>query len=127
MVDLTFDEGGRVMIVSGRTGQEFELSARPHYSPSGKWLVSVDGSEISDHTYDIAVLSSKADPARIEWKYTGPGGDTYELWSFVGWDGDDRIRLRAEVRVGNGEIKEYATTATSTSKGWVLRRPWAAR
>jgi hypothetical protein len=126
VVDLSFDEGGRVMIVSGRTGQELELSSRPHYSPSGKWLVSVNSSEVGDHAYDIAVLSSKTDPAKIEWKYSSPEGD-YELWSFVGWDGDDRIKLRAEVRKGSGPVTEHMTTATFTSKGWVLRRPWATR
>ena len=41
-------------------------------------------------------------PFELEWTYSTPQGNAYEAWQFVGWDGDDRLKLRAEVYDGKG-------------------------
>lgn len=126
LVDVSYHEGGRVLLVSGTTGAETELSAAPHYSPGGKRLVVVDATELGDRPHDIMILSAESDPPRVEWQYSTPKGQPYEAWEFVAWNGDDRIRLRAEVHKGGG-VTRRDTEAIRTSAGWQLKRPWARR
>ena len=115
------------MLVSGTAGGEFELSTAPHYSPTGRRIVAVDANEMNERPHDIIVMSSSSHPPKVEYQYTTPEGDKYELWSFVGWEGDNRIKLRAEVHDGRGGVAKHNTEAVLTAKGWQLKRPWVGR
>jgi hypothetical protein len=78
VVDVHYDEGGTVLLISSRTGHNVSVSTVPHYSPSGRYLVSVDATELGGRDYDIALLSSGNDPAKVEWQYSTPKGEPYE-------------------------------------------------
>lgn len=125
IIDVSYYEGGVVKLVSSRTGNEVATATVPHYSPNGTRLISVDQNEMGDRKYDIAIMSSDGDPVRPEWEYRTPQGDRYEVWTFLSWVGDDRIRLSATVFDGKGKAQDHETVAIRTGQGWQLDRPWA--
>jgi len=123
VIDIAYDEGGQVLLVNGHSGKEFELEASPHFSPTGARLVSVNSSEMGEHTYDIKILSNSEPSYNVEFQYSAPT-DSYELWHFVSWDGDHRIRLRTQVNDRVGGSKMYDSEVVAASDKWQLRRPW---
>ena len=99
-----------------------KLETMPEFSPGGRRFVSVNHTELGDRSYEIAIWATAPDVPKQEFRYATPEGDAYEYWEFVGWDGDDRIRLKVSVNEGN-DHKAYETDAVRTGQGWKLNRP----
>jgi hypothetical protein len=106
-------------VVSRRTGEFFGLEAEPHLSPDGKRFVVVAVDEMNGVNHDIAIFSTSTFPPRLEWSHT-PGSDGF--FSFLGWDGNERIRLAVRTSGENAE----ADVVRAASGGWILRQPVAA-
>jgi len=107
-----------VLLVNRRTGEETTLGGWPKLSPNKTRFV-VSASFVAGECgpdYNLAVFSLASDPPRLEWKFTGESVD--EDYYIDGWDGENRVRLRANI---NG--KETATDLRLTAQGWQLRRP----
>jgi hypothetical protein len=112
-------ESRKVAYVSRRAGEMITLDDYPHLSPNGKRFVAVAASEAWAVENDIALFSTEVDPPKPIWRYKAAN---YEMWYFVGWDGDDRIKLQVTMWVRK-ELKTLDADAVRTSKGWQLNKP----
>jgi hypothetical protein len=116
------DRGGAV--VSAKTGQSAVLGSLPEFSPKGQTFVSVDNDELNGRDYDVAIFSAGRGVLTEVFRYHTAASDPYEFWEFLGWDGDDRIRLKVTINMGTGGaflVRE--TDAVRTGRGWKLNRP----
>ena len=116
-------ESSRVMVVNGRSGSITRMDVHPHLAPSGKRLVMAAAIEAWDVEKEIAVYSVQKEKTELEWSYKA---QDYEMWRFVAWDGDDRIKLEVELwTVGsNGKPTLAAQPAElrRTNAGWSLNK-----
>jgi hypothetical protein len=124
-VSASFMECGHYLVVDRRGGETL-LDTMPVYSPLGTRFISVNASELCDRPYDVAIWSTDVSPPKREWEYAHANGGPYEVWEFLGWDGETTIRLRATVFDGKGGAQTYDTEAVHTAEGWRLARPWMA-
>jgi len=115
-------ESGATLFVSLRSGNVTILDDEPRFSPGGERFVVVKGSE-SDRDNDIAIYTAKSDPPALEFSYSAPE-QTYASYSFVGWEGDMRIRLKVYTREKAGtDPKDFDTQAIRTEAGWRIDGP----
>jgi hypothetical protein len=99
------------LMVSRRTGEVFRIEdAEPHFSPDGKRFVVVAVNE-QDAINQVAVYSTRAFPPALEWSYTPKSWST--TFGFVGWNGNDRVKLRILDQNSEAEISR-------TPMGWKL-------
>jgi hypothetical protein len=118
----TYEDRG-ADIVSAKTGQSVSLDTLPEFSPNGQAFVSVDPDELNGRHYDVAIWSVRRGVLKEELRYLAADSNPYELWEFLGWDGDDRIRLKVFINPGAGESLVRETDAVRTGRGWKLNRP----
>jgi hypothetical protein len=84
----------RYLVISGQNGRSFELEAEPHLAPDGKRFLVVAVDEMNGWERDVAIFSTSSFPPRLEWSYKTQAPDGYAIYSFAGWDGNGRIKLR---------------------------------
>jgi hypothetical protein len=118
----TYEDSGAV-VVSAKTGQSAGLASLPVFSPNGRTFVSVDNDELNGREYDVAIWSVSRDVLKEEFRYLAAASNPYEYWEFLGWDGNDRIRLKVTVNLGTGAVLVRETDAVRTGRGWKLNRP----
>lgn len=119
----TEDEGAAV--INAKTGQSLGLGSLPEFSPDGRTFVSVDADEMNGREYDVAIWSVADGAPKEVLRYQATSDtDSFESWAFVGWDGDNRIKLKVSL-VGTGEMQVRETDAVRTGRGWVLNWPKA--
>jgi len=123
VVHKGYMECGYYILVDRQTGAELKLDTMPVYSPGGSWLVSVNADELCGRPYDIAIWSA-ASPPQPEFQYAQAKDQPYEVWEFIAWDGEDGIKLKAQVFDGKGGAETYHAEAVRTAQGWQLKRPW---
>jgi hypothetical protein len=111
------------LVISTRTGRSVELASLPQFSPSGRWFVSVNVNQIDESQYALAIWSTAPDVPKQELRYGARQVLPHEYWQFVGWDGDNRIRLKVGVDPGTGQTREVETSAVHTEHGWALNWP----
>ncbi len=117
-VSASYYEETEFILVSSRAGHVTKLDWEPHFSPTGKRFVAVgEANPMRRAPKDIVIYSAETDPPRLEWSHDA--GNALALYSFAGWDGDDRVRLRVGMRVGN-EAKELDADAVHINGGWRL-------
>jgi hypothetical protein len=112
-------ESRKVAYVSRRAGEMITLDDYPRLSPNGKRFVAVAASEAWEVENDIALFSTEVDPPKLIWRYKAAN---YEMWYFVGWDGEDRIKLQVTMWVGK-ELKTLDADAVRANTGWQLNKP----
>lgn len=107
-----------LLLVNRRTGEEITLGGWPYLSPSGKRFVVADPRDAGNcgPEYAVAVFSLASDRARLEWKFTPEGFESYDVDA---WNGDNRVQLRARGADG----KQVATDLKLTAQSWQLKRP----
>jgi hypothetical protein len=110
-------ESGHWILLSRRSGAEIELAMPPHFSPSGRRLVTANDTESGDSGVDIWSVAS--DPPKLEFRHRPPEQE-YELYSFKAWDGDDRVEFNAQIRFGS-EIKSLPAELSRFGGRWQLR------
>jgi hypothetical protein len=121
LVDVGFlGHGGTTFLVSRRTGSHIRLDAAPLYSPAGKRLAAVSATE-SDGENSIEIWTA-GDPPRSEWRYTVPK-DEYALYQFIGWDGEERLKMTVTTRIDGQLHDSLPVEAVRTSDGWKLMPP----
>jgi hypothetical protein len=123
VIDALAYESSRALVVSRRTGTSTILDVRPHLSPSGKRLVAAAAIEAWDYENDIVIHSVQNGTLAREWSYKA---QEYEMWKFVSWDGDDRIKLEVTLWTvdagGNRALATRSAELRRTSSGWVLKK-----
>ncbi len=112
------DDGAYV--ISTKTGTMVRINTMPEFSPSGRWVVSVDSDELNARPYDVAIWATDPEYLKEELRYTRDANGPYEAWEFLGWDGDERIRFKVYVNNGHGPMTEVETTAVHWNDGWKL-------
>jgi len=119
VIQVAAYESYKVMVVNRRGAAMTIMDAYPHMAPGGKRLVSVAASEAWELDNDIAIYFVAADGLTREWAYKA---QEYEMWEFIGWDGDDRIRLEVTLRpISNPKaFATFAAEARHTGSGWRL-------
>lgn len=103
-----------VTLVSRRTGATTNLEGYPRLSPDGTRFITVAGSDAWDIKFPIAIYLN-TDPPTLEWRFPDP--PEYEEYSFDGWDGENRAKVRT---VTDPQID---TDVRRTATGWILKRP----
>lgn len=111
-------EGGGLRLVSAKTGEELELPDDLHFSPSGNRFV-VTGDEY-DHRVIIGSIGEGEIKQELAYDYDFP--EDSELWSVLGWDGENRIRLQVSPSGSDG--RDVDTDAVLKEQGWVLNWPF---
>ena len=123
VIDWLAHESSRVLVVSRRTGASTRLDVRPHLSPSGKRLVAAAAIEAWAVDNEIVVYSVQNGSLTLEWRYKA---QEYEMWDYVSWDGDDRIKLEVTLWTvdggGNHALVKQSAELERTSSGWVLNK-----
>jgi hypothetical protein len=115
-------ESSRVIVVNGRSGSAARMDVHPHLAPSGKRLVTAAAIEAWDVEKEIAIYSVRKDKIELEWSYKA---QDYEMWNFVSWDGDGRIKLQVHLWVDRNGERVLATQPRElrrTNAGWVLHQ-----
>jgi hypothetical protein len=122
LVDVAFlADGGTTFLVSSRTGEHIRIDAELHFSPSGRRIAAVSASELGGEN-SIEIWATTNDLPKSEWRYVVPDGE-YSLYEFVGWDGDDRLKMRVTTRMGEEVYDSLPVEAIRTSTGWTLMPP----
>lgn len=111
-----YEEDGS-LVISTRTGRSVELEGLPQFSPSGRWFASVNENQIDESQYAVAIWSTAPDMPKQELRYSARQDSSSEYWQFLGWNDDDRIKLKVRVSSGEGEAQEMETSAVRTSQG----------
>jgi len=114
-------EGGDFLLISARTGKELQLDEIPHFSPSGKRMAAVSASE-SYNDNSIEIWTTGDNLPKREWRHEVPN-DKYELYEFESWDGDDRLKMRVTLRIGEELRGGIPVEAVRTASGWQLMPP----
>ena len=79
-----------VIVVSRRTGAVTKIDVHPHLSPGGARLVAAAAIEAWDVEKHLAIYYVQKGGLKLEWSYRAKD---YELWEFVWWDNDERVKL----------------------------------
>lgn len=113
---IAYYEDFKYSWVDDVSGHATILEDEPHFSPSGHQFVVVKGDEAS--SFDGIQIWSDHGPSMV-WKYFPKG---YALYSFVNWQGEDRISLRVSTMVHH-QITDLPAQLVHTSKGWEIEDP----
>jgi hypothetical protein len=107
LVNVGYYESDQWLLVSQEDGKEVQIVAPPGYSPNRKWLASVYWTEgTDDGNNGIDIVPADLNPNEPAFHYRP---ENYELWEFVGWDGDDRLLLKVTWHEGNDPTRELVT------------------
>jgi len=117
-----YEESGS-LVISTKTGHSVELDSLPQFSPSGRWFASVNVNQIDESQYAFGIWSTTPDGPQQVFRYSARMTQPDEHWEFVGWDGDDRIKLKVSINPGSGQMREMETSAVRTAQGWRLNWP----
>jgi hypothetical protein len=116
-------ESSRFIVVNGRSGSIARMDVLPHLAPSGKRLVTAAAVEAWEVEKEIAIYSVRKDKIDLEWSYKAPD---YEMWSFVSWNGDDRVKLKVQLwivgRTGERVLATQPAELRRTNAGWLLNK-----
>lgn len=99
LVHVLYYESDEWILVRQQDGKEEGIVAPPRYSPSKKWLASVFWTEgPSDGNNGIDIVPANGDSTEAAFHYRPKD---YELWEFVGWEGDDRLLVKVTSHAGS--------------------------
>jgi hypothetical protein len=122
LIQIGYYEGAEWMLVRLDSGKETKIHEPPHYSPREKFLVSVCSSEgPSSCGNGIDIIATQPSKATRDWHYRPPD-NSYELFEFVGWDGDARVKLTVTFRVGD-DLKTQPASVDLIDGRWRLKMP----
>jgi hypothetical protein len=103
-----------------QTGEQFELPDTPHISPDGRYIAAISASEVSWKVNGIDVWSVAGGKPKLEFTYRVPD-DRYALYKFLGWRGNDEVKLTAEVIDTPGQEAQTRSGVVRRAKqGWRL-------
>ena len=112
-----------VIVVSGRTGAITKMDVHPHLSPGGTRLVAASAIEAWDVEKHLAIYYVQKDGPKLEWSYRTKD---YELWEFVVWDNDERIKLKVTRSTidpnGTSRLATLPADLRRTIVGWQLNK-----
>jgi len=123
VVSYSLYEGGGATIVSAKSGRTVFLTNLPVFSPNGRFFAAADSDPHYERKYEIAVWSFVSDKAKQEFTYSTRKTAREEFWDVLGWDGNDRIKLKVGIPDDAYEMQESETQLVRTKQGWKLNWP----
>jgi hypothetical protein len=125
LVHVSYYEWQEWFLISRRDGRQEKIVAPPGYSPNRTWLASVNWNEgPDDGNNGVDIVPADFNSNEPAFHYSP---EQYELWTFAGWEGDDRLSLRVTWHPGNdpaGESVTWFAEAVHKNGRWYLNR-WA--
>jgi hypothetical protein len=121
VVDVGFLEGGRTEVFARADGRSVSVNnTAPEFSLSGRLFVAVESSEAYDmQDRDLSIWSTGKGVPALVWSHKP--GDGYEIFEFVAWEGEDRVKLRATFGTDEkGTLKEGTAAVVRGPGGWKL-------
>ena len=86
-------------------------------------MVAAAAIEAWDVEKEIAIYAVQMNSLKLEWSYKA---SEYEMWNFVAWDGDERIKLRVTLwtvdRSGTRVLATQNAEVQRTILGWQLNK-----
>ena len=86
-------------------------------------MVAAAAIEAWDVDNEIVIYSVQNGSLMLEWSYKA---QEYEMWDYVSWDGDDRIKLKVALWSvdggGNHALAKQSAELRRTNSGWVLNK-----
>ena len=110
-----------VIVVSRRTGAITKMDVHPRLSPGGTRLVAAAAIEAWEVEKHLAIYYVLKGGLKLEWSYRAKD---YELWEFVSWDNDERVKLNVTRSTGdlNGRLATQPADLRRTIVGWQLNK-----
>ena len=122
LVEISYYEGVEWRLVGIATGTESNILSPPHYSPQKKWLASVNWSDgPSGGGNGLDIVPAMPNDAVREFHYRVPNGE-YAAYEFVGWDGDDHLKLTITFNAGQ-DTKTLPASVDLINGVWRLKLP----
>jgi hypothetical protein len=124
LIQIGYYEGVEWMLVRLDNGKETKIVLPPFYSPHEKWLASACWSlGPSGCENGIDIVAAIPDQTAHEWHYRVPD-DEDAFYEFVGWDGDERVKLNVTFNVGaTGDQKTLPASVDLLNGVWQLKLP----
>jgi hypothetical protein len=121
LINVGYSESQEWRLVRQRNGKEEAIVAPPRCSPNKKWLAAVNWTDgPDDGNNGIDIVSATHDAADRSFHYRPK---EYELWEFVGWDGDERLSLSVTWRVGDKpDLVTWPAEVVRANGEWQLNR-----
>ncbi|MCS3495134.1 hypothetical protein M2189_005906 [Bradyrhizobium japonicum] len=121
LVHVMSYEGDEWLLVRQQDGKEENIVAPPRYSPGKTWLASVFWTEgPSDGNNGIDIVPANGGSSEPAFHYRP---DQYELWEYVGWEGDDRLSLKVTWRPKpESDLVDWPAEVVRINGRWQLRR-----
>jgi hypothetical protein len=125
LVVESYYESGAYQLIDLKTGEMTDILAIPEFSPAGNQLVSVIINEMDAPEEELMIYDLTASPFKktLSVKYgtalklAKRKKDSSAFFSFDGWDGEDKIRLK----IGDGGETTYAKALVTRKDGkWTL-------
>lgn len=88
LVDARFYEGGRTLLFSRKTGEQFDIKGEPNLSPNGKFIVVASDDELGDPGVYLWEISNGILIQRF-----GFNPSEYQLYKFTRWVGSDTVEM----------------------------------
>ncbi|ANY78935.1 hypothetical protein BB934_12540 [Microvirga ossetica] len=123
VVGYSLYEGSGANVVSAKSGRTVFLTNLPVFSPNGRFFAAADSDPHYERKYEIAVWSFVSGKAKQEFTYSTPKTAREESWEVLGWDGNDRIKLKVGIPDDAYEMQESETKLVRTKQGWKLNWP----
>jgi len=121
LVHVMYYESDSWLLLRQQDGKDEEIVAPPRYSPSKKWLASVfwtEGPSDGNNGIDIFPVNIGSPEPTFHYR-----PDQYELWEFVGWEGDDRLSLKVSWRPKpDSDLVDWPAEVVRVNGLWQLHR-----
>jgi hypothetical protein len=121
LIHVMYYESDEWLVVRQQDGKEENIVAPPRYSPGKKWLASVfwtDGPSDGNNGIDIVPANGASTEPAFHYRSEG-----YELWEYVGWQGDDRLSLKVTWRPKpDSELVDWPAEVVRVNGQWQLHR-----
>jgi len=124
LIQIGYYEGVEWMLVRLDNGRATKIVVPPYYSPHERWLASACWSEgPSGCENGIDIVPTISDETAREWHYRVPNGE-YALYEFLGWDGDERVKLNVTFHIGgSGDLTTLPASVDRVDGVWQLKLP----
>ena len=111
---------GAALLATPVFAQQREVTAQVHCRSDNAAAAAIEAWAVDN---EIVVYSVQNGSLALEWSYKA---QEYEMWDYVSWDGDDRIKLEVTLWTvdggGNRALMKQSAELRRTSWGWVLNK-----
>lgn len=121
LVNAAYYEGGSVLLISRKTGEQVDAISEPHVSPDGRFIVSA--SDADAHADAGVFLWEISEGALISQFHFVP--TDYQLYKFIRWIDPNKVELLKTVwppkdLCPENTLAEYSMALVAKNRAWAL-------